>query len=108
MPTENDKPAKPDADVVKQDDGLASELKKSKDRVSDLENQLKDALSRVKQVEKKNLELAKSAAPEGDHVVFEGKTYAVKGAFRADNTFAEVKRGHCEEGCTLIAIERQG
>ena len=42
---------------------------------------------------------SKTSAPEGDHVVF-------RGHFRADNTFAEVKRGHCDEGCTLIAIAR--
>jgi hypothetical protein len=44
-------------------------------------------------------------APEGE-IVFKGQSYRVLGDFRADNTFAEVKRGHCPEGVTLIAIDK--
>lgn len=45
--------------------------------------------------------------PTGDYVSFKGEHHKVIGDFRADNTFSEVKRGHCPEGVTLIAIEKQ-
>jgi hypothetical protein len=45
-------------------------------------------------------------SPAGDHVVLEGRVYPIVGSFRADNTFVEVKRGHCDEGITLVAIQK--
>lgn len=91
------------------------------DRAEKLEAQVK-ALSEKHSFQKKRADrlesdvakLAKRQAEDetvakansADHVVFDGKTYPVIGDFRADNTFAEVKRGHCPEGVTLIAIDR--
>lgn len=54
----------------------------------------------------KKKEPAAPAAPEGNYAVFEGQTYKITGDFRADSTYSEVKKGHCHEGVTLLAIER--
>ena len=49
---------------------------------------------------------AVNQVPTGDYASFGGTTYAIIGDFRADNTFAEVKRGYCPEGITLLAINK--
>lgn len=49
---------------------------------------------------------AAPAAPAGDAVVLGGVRHAILGTFRADNTFAPVKQGFCEEGITLVAIAK--
>lgn len=49
---------------------------------------------------------AGEALSQGNVVFFRGVAYPIIGDFRADNTFAEVKRGHCPEGVTLVAIDR--
>jgi len=47
--------------------------------------------------------------PEKGVVVFVDRVrFASLGEFRADNTFAEVKRGYCPEGVMLVAIDRPG
>jgi hypothetical protein len=51
--------------------------------------------------------LRNSASPKGTHVVLDGVRHDVIGAFRADNTFVEVKRGYCPEGVTLVAIDKK-
>lgn len=40
-------------------------------------------------------------------VYIDGVAYPSIGQFRADNTFADVKRGYCPEGVMLVAINRQ-
>lgn len=45
-------------------------------------------------------------AQDGDRVVLGGQIHRVINCFRADNTFVEVKRGHCDEGITLVAIDK--
>jgi hypothetical protein len=51
---------------------------------------------------------AKAASPtSGIVVIVDGVTQTVIGDFRADNTFVEVKRGHCPEGVTLVAIDKR-
>lgn len=45
-------------------------------------------------------------APEENYVMLDGKRYSIRGMYRADNTFVDVKRGYCHEGNTLIEIER--
>lgn len=47
------------------------------------------------------------AVGAGIVVLIDGVSQSVLGDFRADNTFAEVKRGHCPEGVTLIAIDKK-
>ncbi len=62
------------------------------------------------EIEKLRADLKKAkagrAAPEGNYAVFKGQTYPIIGDFRADQNFTEVKKGHCEEGITLLAIQR--
>lgn len=72
-----------------------AELKALKAQVADLKKQLKDVQSSKG-----------PSAPEGDYAFFGGEFHKIIGDFRADNTFAEVKRGHCPEGVTLLAIAR--
>ena len=43
---------------------------------------------------------------DGGSVFWNGEYHQVIGTYRADNTFVEVKRGHCPEGVTLIAISK--
>lgn len=57
----------------------------------------------------KDVQITAKVAPvagSGITVAIDGVTQTVIGNFRADNTFAEVKRGHCPEGVTLVAIDR--
>lgn len=63
-------------------------------KVADLERKLKKAVA------------AKDSLPEGDYAKFKGVIYQIIGDFRSDSTYSEVKRGHCPEGITLLAIER--
>lgn len=87
------------------------------------EQKIKELTDKVAALEADNAALAKSAEtqidslklqlkerataqPSGDYAVFGGVTYKIIGDFRADNTFSEVKKGHCDEGITLLAIER--
>lgn len=76
-------------------------------RADDLEKRLKIAAAAVRKYEA-TLGVREAAAPVGDRVVLGGLNYAIAGTFRADNTFVEVKRGHCEEGITLVAINKPG
>lgn len=66
--------------------------------------------NRIKELEKKNADLVKKSktlsVPSGDYVVFKGETHQIIGDFRADANFDQVKKGHCDEGITLIAIAR--
>ena len=84
---------------------LQAEVDALKKEAGDSAQELAGASKKIKLLEEQ-LKKQKSAVPTGDCVIFEGKTYEIKGHFRADNTFVEVKRGHCDEGCTLIAIAR--
>ena len=47
-----------------------------------------------------------SPTPKHDHAVVGGVVHRIIGNFRAGNTFEEVKKGHCPEGVTLLAIEK--
>ncbi len=42
-----------------------------------------------------------------DQVILGGVSYAVLTTVRADNTFHEVKRGHVDEGLTMVVINKQ-
>lgn len=64
---------------------------------ADLTRKLDEALAKLAE---KVLEVP------SDSVSFMGNTYRIIGDFRADNTFVEVKRGHCPEGVTLLAIDK--
>lgn len=70
-------------------------------RGDELEKRVKDLNAKLKVSE-----AHQTARPTGNHVVLAGKTYAVLDTFRADNTFVEVKKGHCDEGITLVAIQK--
>ena len=54
----------------------------------------------------KKLTAAKSA-PVGDTVTIAGKSYAVKGTVMAKFALDEVKKGHIDEDCTLVIIDRK-
>ncbi len=73
-------------------------LKKKLDEANALVKMLQADLKKVKSLPQ---------VPEGDYASFKGVIYNIIGDYRADNTFAEVKRGNCFEGVTLLAIERQ-
>jgi chromosome segregation ATPase len=79
-------------------------------RGDELERKLKDAQGKLEFQRKRadKLEALAKLAEESNFVALEGKSYPIKGVFRADSTFVEVKRGHCDEGVTLIAIDRIG
>ena len=44
--------------------------------------------------------------PEGNVVYLDGVQYSVLNIVRADNTFHEVKRGHVNEGLTMVVIDK--
>jgi hypothetical protein len=69
-------------------------------RGDELEKKLKAANARADKAE------AQAKGPQGNHVILDGQCHKVIGVFRADNTFVEVKRGHCDEGVTLVAIDK--
>lgn len=87
-------------------------------RIAELEAQLADNAKQIDSLTKdlsasqaaadrltKKLGAAKSA-PTGNVVMLEGKSYVVLGTYRASPTWDEVKKGHVEEGRTLVAIDR--
>lgn len=81
-------------------------------RGDDLERELTDVKNKHefqrKRADKLEAQLKRTApeSPRGDHAVVGGKSYPIVGSFRADNTFVEVKKGHCDEGLTLLAIDK--
>lgn len=81
-------------------------------RGDDLEAQLRDAQGRHEFQRKRadraeaKLKSQPAAASSKDCVLLDGAAYDIIGTFRADNTFVEVKRGHCDEGTTLVAIKK--
>lgn len=90
-------------------------------RIADLEAKLKATSERLDFQKKRALKLEAAlkelserpaAAPPGAEerygfaVYLDGVRCQVLGDFRADNTFVEVKRGHCPEGVTLLAIDK--
>ncbi len=86
---------------------LETELKASNDRHELQRKRATKLEAELGRLQRKSAEdEAASARPSGDYVQFRGATYDIIGDFRADNTFAEVKRGHCPEGVTLIAIDK--
>lgn len=67
---------------------------------------------RLDDLEKTNTQLqvklkANKSAPTGDVVYLGGVSYPVVTTVRADQTFVEVKRGHVNEGATLVVIDKQ-
>lgn len=95
MPTENDKTVDQGDEEVVLPDPRDEQINQLQAQVAELQAQLKAAKS------KKGPQLL-----EGDYVSWRGEVHQIIGDFRADNTFAEVKRGHCPEGVTLLAIAR--
>lgn len=81
------------------------------DRADKLEADLKAANEKHNFQKKRADKLeafSKNAPPaKGIFVLIDGVQYESIGDFRADNTFVEVKRGHCPEGVTLVAINKQ-
>lgn len=84
-------------------------------RIAQLEAELKSASGKLdlqrKRAEKLEAMLRTQKSESlpirsGFEVRVDGVEYHVLGDFRADNTFAEVKRGHCPEGVTLVAIDK--
>lgn len=76
-----------------------------KKRADSFEKGLAGATARLDDCQSKIDQLQQSARDAlVDAVVLGGVTYDITGTYRADNTFSEVKRGHCEEGVTLVAI----
>lgn len=69
-----------------------------------LQKQLDAANAQIKDLQAKAKKGA--AAPPADGVYIGGTRHDIIGNFRADNTFVEVKRGHCPEGVTLVAIAK--
>lgn len=111
MPTETDKTAAPDprdaqiallksqiADLRKELDASEADndaLARSADaKIADLKEQLRVATDRPT-----------LALSEG-YAMFQGQTYKIVGDYRADNTFVPVKQGYCDEGLTLLAIDK--
>lgn len=98
---------------------MANETDDRDARISGLEAELKAANERLEASKKRALKLEAalkdqkevSRGPtipsQGISVVVDGVVHPSIGSFRADNTFVEVKRGHCPEGVTLIAIDKQ-
>lgn len=80
-----------------------SELSRIQEENKNLSIKLKQAEQEIAALNKK---LSKNKMPTGNYAVFNGTTYEIIGDYRADNTFAEVKRGNCDEGITLLAIQK--
>lgn len=77
-----------------------------KKRAEALEKSLTGAIAKVDERQKAidDLREQTGSADGHDHVILGGVAHEIIGTFRADSTFVEVKRGHCEEGVTLVAI----
>jgi len=111
MPTNTEEPqiTVSDADVVDERDQLIEDLSQESDRqtqkIEDL-TKLLDAARADSDRLREKLKSAKSA-PTGDVVFLGGVSYPILSTHRADNTYAEVKRGHVSEGLTLVAIDKQ-
>lgn len=67
-------------------------------------NRLESDLNKEKMLNASLTVATEKASPVHDCVVLDGIEYDVVATFRADSTFVEVKRGHCNEGVTLVAI----
>lgn len=111
MPNKNDS-----ADVDPRDQRIAdleSQVSSLSKQVENLnsENDIiaKNADVKIDALKKKLREAqAASAVPtQGDIVYLGGVAYQVLGTYRADNTFAEVKRGYVNEGSTLVNIAKE-
>ncbi len=74
-------------------------------QIVSLQKKLSEAQAQIKKLESELK--SKPVVPTGDYASFKGEIHTIIGDYRADNTFAEVKRGNCFEGVTLLAIERQ-
>ena len=77
--------------------GLNEKHSAQKKRADRAEAQAKDLQSR-----------SESPPAKGIVVYIDGVAHPSIGQFRADNTFADVKRGYCPEGVMLVAIDRPG
>lgn len=101
MPTNN-------ADQIDPRDARINELELQIDaaakKIDELAAELSAAQASNEKLSKK-LGAAKSA-PTGDVVTLGGKSYAVLHTVRANATFDEVKKGHVDEGRTLVVIDR--
>ncbi len=71
--------------------------KDSETLVKNAERKVKDLEARLKAVK---------PAPTGDFVQLDGKVYPVVTTVRADNTFAEVKRGNVYEHACMVVIDK--
>lgn len=77
-----------------------------KKRADGLQKSLDAAITRIDERQKVIDGLRETTGTNDghDHVILAGVAHEIIGTFRADNTFSEVKRGHCDEGVTLVAI----
>ena len=88
---------------IKELEGLLAE------RVEDIEaltEDLKGADGKIAELEKAAKKSSRMQLPAGDYVSLGGVIHPVTATFRADQTFAEVRKGHCDEGVTLVAIAK--
>lgn len=87
---------------------LEAELKSVKDKFFTQKKRAEKAEALLKDLEKRPVtKVVSDPVGTNDCVILGGISWPIVGNFRADNTFVEVKRGHCHEGLTLIAINKQ-
>lgn len=89
-------------------DDRDAEIASLREKIEVKDKEIKDLSTQVKSLSsKKTTEKTVAVEPvDSTHVRVDGKNHKILGMFRADNTFVEVKRGHCHEGVTLVAIDR--
>ncbi len=73
------------------------------ERGSDLEK----ASALISQLKRSAKTQRPSSAPSGDVVVLDGKTWEIRRTVMAKHASDEVKKGHIEEDCTLVVIDRR-
>ncbi len=96
--------ATPDTRVADLEKLLAAETNRANVAEKNYAVLAADSLGKINALTKKLKD--NKSAPTGDVVFLEGKSYPVVTTVRADNTFHEVKRGHVEEGATMVVISR--
>lgn len=85
---------------LKRADKAERALKSSETLVAKTKADLDDVLSASQETAADTTELT------GDGVVLDGIHYEIVNTVRADNTFAEVKRGFVDEGACMVVINR--
>jgi hypothetical protein len=91
-------------DALKLVKAQSAQLAEATAKIEEAEKEAKFAASKIDALERKLK--ASKAAPTGDVVYLDGKSWVVKGTVKAKFALDEVKKGHILEDVTLVVIDR--